>query len=199
LEAENKMMLLSPITHEDQPYDDLAVEFAYPSQWREAPNNSMQITSTQNIAINYDSEFACHFAKLSAIERNPYLCPDGAAAPERIALLWADRVLRQLEDVMLRPSRVVASGEGGVAICFVQGDSYADIECLNTGAILGVTSNKRDRPDAWEIDPGTGGIARAIERVRKFLLSSSPAKNDAKRPRRRSWLQAFAPTLPSVR
>lgn len=119
-----------------------------------------------------DEDFAPHFAKLRAIGRNPSLWPEGSDAPSDLAKFWAKVTLRQLKYDMLLPSRVVASAEGGVAICFRTGDKYADIECFNDGAILCAISNDRDKPIIWEIEPVASNLARASARIRGFLVSS---------------------------
>lgn len=94
-------------------------------------------------------------------------------APTRLAIEYAKAILEELQRIELVPDRVVESAEGGVAIYFVSGNKYSDLECLNTGEILGVTSNRKDRPVAWEVDKSPHGIARAAARIRKFLNKSA--------------------------
>jgi hypothetical protein len=130
------------------------------------------------------NEFAGHYAKLAEIETNQALWPEGAVGPTREASGWAHAALGVLQAYSLIPSRVIATVEGGVAICFVEGDKYSDIECFNTGAVLGVTSSRRGRPFVWEIKPDTGGFARAADRIRAFLRSTAAAENAAERARR---------------
>lgn len=115
-----------------------------------------------------------------AIRTDRGLWPEDAEAPHEKAIACASEILQKLEDDMVLPSRVVASAEGGVAICFMNGGSYADIECFNDGTILGVVSNEHDRPDVWEIEPNAGSIARASARIRQFLNSSPTGKNGSR-------------------
>jgi hypothetical protein len=129
--------------------------------------------------------FDRHFMKLSAITQNRDLWPEGADEPSENAAAWATAMLEQLLVDQLSPTRVVASAEGGIAICFIRGDKYADIEFLNTGKILGVISNRRDRPSAWEIEESAFGLARASLRIREFLDAPTPKENVSKRPRYR--------------
>jgi hypothetical protein len=100
------------------------------------------------------------------------LWPEGTEAPSNVAIAWAHLVLQQLQTDGLLPTRVVASAEGGVGICFIDGSKYADIECLNSGAILGVTSDKRHRPIVWEVQQDAREIARAAQRIREFIFPS---------------------------
>lgn len=124
--------------------------------------------------------FAEHALKLKELQTDSLLLPEGAEAPTDMAMEWAQLVFDQLIRAELLPTKVVASAEGGVAYCFVAGDKYADIECLNSGALLGVTTNKRDRPFVWEIDPSANGIVRACETVEQFL-SAPPSKQTDKK------------------
>jgi hypothetical protein len=128
---------------------------------------------------------AVHFEKLKAIIEDPALLPDGAESPSEAAAAWASDMLEQLARDRFPPTHVVASAEGGVAICFVHGDKYADVEFLNSGEILGVVSNRRDRPVVWEVDQNSAGLARASARVREFMHTFTPEKDDPRRPRPR--------------
>jgi hypothetical protein len=127
-----------------------------------------------------NKQFAQYFAKLDALGTDKNLLVEGTDPPSSLTLAFARAILRQLETEALEPDRVVASAEGGVAICFVHGSKYSDIECLNSGEILGVISNRRDHPFAWEVDPSAGGIAQATARIRDFI-GGTPISNDAKR------------------
>jgi hypothetical protein len=149
-----------------------------------APRDADAATSMYS-AVGSNNDFRNHFAKLEAVATDRTLWPEGAEPPSRTAVAWARAVLQQLQEDAVTPTRVVASAEGGVAICFVHGDKYSDLECLNTGEILGVTSNRRDRPVCWEIEQGSGGIAQASSRIRGFLYASAVGKNDAGRQRGR--------------
>lgn len=141
-----------------------------------APDSSAIQRGITTIAGDYtlirgDTEFGRHFAKLKTIRSDPSLWPEGAEAPKPIAFYWAAEVLEKLAEDMVRPSRVVATAEGGIAICFAKGDIYADVECFNDGTILGVVSDRRERPTIWEINPRTGDIPRAAARIRKFFAT----------------------------
>lgn len=119
--------------------------------------------------IGLDRKFADHFAKLRGIGIEKSLWPEGAEAPSAFAQMWARIALQQFRSDRFPPTRVTASAEGGIAICFVDGEKYADVEFLNAGDILGVVSNRRDRPLAWEIKHSSRSLARAAARIREFF------------------------------
>ena len=119
-----------------------------------------------------DRNFVAHDTKLKQIETDSTLWVEDAPAPSTQALGWARVVLQRLKDSDFPPTRVVASAQGGVAFCFLKGKKYADIECLNSGAILGVISNEHGRPVAWEIVPDPDSISQASIRIREFIDAS---------------------------
>jgi hypothetical protein len=129
--------------------------------------------------------FDHHFAKLLAVRNEHRLWPDGAERPSDGTIAWASAMLEQLLVDEFPPTRVVASAEGGVAICFVNGNKYADVEFLNTGEILGVVSNRRDRPIAWEVGPNSAGMSGASARIRDFIQTPTTAANDSSGARSR--------------
>jgi len=94
-----------------------------------------------------------------------------ADPPNRDAQVSAWQVISALESRALPPTRVVASSEGGVAICFVKGNRYADIECLNSGEILAVMYEATNEPHAWEISGRGGELIGAIEQIRAHFTA----------------------------
>jgi hypothetical protein len=126
-------------------------------------------TTTSYGSFVLDRLFFEHFVKLAMLRTKKELWPDESEPPSDLAIAYAQAILAELSWDRLAPSRVVASAEGGVAVCFVKGNKYSDIECLNNGSILGVTSDRRERPTVWEIDADPAAIARACSRIRKFL------------------------------
>ena len=121
--------------------------------------------------IGYGS-FTPHVAKLRKLETDSSLWPAGSEPPSPDTVAWASIILDHLADKGFAPTCVVASAEGGTAVCFVEGDRYADIESLNSGVILGVLSRKQYRPVVWEIEQNVPGIARAVDRIRGFFKES---------------------------
>ena len=116
-----------------------------------------------------ENAFFPHLAKLKQIQNDAALWVDGAPPPSLTAFDNATFIIQQLKNDELPPTRIVASAEGGIAFCFLSSKKYADIECLNDGAILGLVSDEYDRPAAWEISPDPDGIAAAAARIRQFI------------------------------
>jgi hypothetical protein len=83
----------------------------------------------------------------------------------------AKRILSLLKTMPVSPTRVVASSEGGVAICFVNEDCYADFECFNDGEILAVKYRGTDEPTVWEVTPADEPIKAAIEQIRAHFTA----------------------------
>ncbi len=146
-----------------------------------------------------NGKFASHFAKLQALEVDQALWVEGAEPPNDFALAWARLFLQQLQSDDFSPAGVLASAEGGVGIYFVDGSKYADLECLNSGAILGVISNRRDRPFAWEVEQDAGGLACASQRVREFFDTAKTTENVPKRSDSRQPVWSIRALVSSLR
>jgi hypothetical protein len=141
----------------------------FPPPYSAVVEMSDSATGKYEMAGGLDAQFTQHFDKLKTIAAGSTIRRSDIPAPGPLAYCWAAATLEQLRRIQFPPSRVVESAEGGIAICFVNGNKYSDLECLNTGEILGVTSNRKDRPVAWEINPSKSDIARATIRIRVFL------------------------------
>jgi len=156
---------------------------AMADSWR-IPWGSFFAQTNEYYATTFDKQFATHFAKLKALGTEKALWPDGAERPSRSALTWGYVALQQFLHDNFLPTRVVASAEGGVAICFVHGDKYSDVECFNSGTVLGVVTNRRNRPNAWEIQPSESHIAQAAATIQQFFLGAPTTKDGSGDPRR---------------
>ena len=132
-----------------------------------------------NAATNQyaNTGFDHHYVKLRALGKDPSLLPPGTEPPSVNAQVLASIMLQQLQADQTPPTRVVSSAEGGVAICFVNGDKYADVEFLNTGEILGVVSNRRDTPTVWQIGQSSRDFALAALWISNFLRSPASSKD----------------------
>lgn len=122
-----------------------------------------------------------HLTRLRELPSNPTLWPEDADGPSQHSIELAAIALAWFNRLRFAPSRVIASAEGGVGVCFVQGDKYADIEFLNTGEILGVTSNRHDRPTVWKVEQDVHSLAKAAIRIRQFFETSSAGKDVSRR------------------
>lgn len=128
-------------------------------------------SSTAVVRSPICDDFTQHFSKIAKLPRNPLLWPDGAEQPNQISTAWATLVLQTFKDYSLVPSRVVASADGGIAICIVHGSKYADIECLNSGEILAVNSDTKNLPMVWEVKHKSSEIALSVSRIRQFIFA----------------------------
>lgn len=61
----------------------------------------------------------------------------GADPPSETAQTLAREYLKRCEDNGVKVDRIVASAEGGIALCFLANDWQADIEVFNDGEVLG--------------------------------------------------------------
>jgi hypothetical protein len=92
----------------------------------------------------------------------------GAEAPNEASRNRAAETLTLLQDRFFLPTKIVASSEGGVAICFIKDDRYADIEFLNTGETLAVTYRGAEEPDVWSVQNGMMEIT--IDQIHRHFL-----------------------------
>jgi len=113
--------------------------------------------------------YAVHFAKLKELPTRSSLWPNDSEMPSEKSIALAARALRMFKRFGVVPSKVVASADGGVAICIMQGAKYSDIECLNSGEILAVNSDKKGAPDVWDVGSDDNSISVSISRIRSFL------------------------------
>ncbi len=93
----------------------------------------------------------------------------GAPAPNGRSIANAIRVLNLVESLNLDPTRILPSAEGGVGICFVREDRYADIECSNEGEVLGVYYIGAQMPVLLETDATDASISAALEWIRNHI------------------------------
>jgi hypothetical protein len=91
--------------------------------------------------------------------------------PSSLALSTASQILERLREVAFFPSGISASAEGGIGIYFEQDRRYADIEVLNSGKLLGVTSDRAGTIAPFEFAPSVDGYDKAIKRVREFFAA----------------------------
>jgi hypothetical protein len=95
----------------------------------------------------------------------------GAEVPNERARRAAESLITLLRSMGMPPTRVVPSSEGGVGICFVDEDRYADIECFNSGEILAVSYRGTGEPNVWEVADEDDAIKAAIEQIRAHLVA----------------------------
>lgn len=78
-------------------------------------------------------------------------------------------MLSTLADINLEPSNIDTSAEGGICISFRRGDRYGDVEFLNSGEVLAVTSLGGCDTRVWETDAGQQDLRRTVNLIRGFI------------------------------
>ncbi len=178
-------------------YSEIVTPVAKLEKW--SPGLQFVNSSAAGVSTQESGKFAIHFGKVKALELDQSLWVEGVEPPSEFALAWARAFIQQLETDDFSPTGVVSSAEGGVGIYFVDGDNYADLECLNSGAILGVIANRSDRPVAWEVEQDARGLACASVRIREFLHPSKTTEAVSEQPRYRQPFLALRALISSLR
>jgi hypothetical protein len=146
-------------------------------QWRQAarlrPVNVWQqvdaSTTEYHAASGTDGELERLSNHLDRVARDPGFW-DGAEPPNTFAVMWAKLALDELAWMEFLPARIVASADGGIGLCFTDGQRrYADIEFLNSREILAVTSDGNGQPNVWAVSGTLDGLIRALGTIRDFI------------------------------
>jgi hypothetical protein len=90
----------------------------------------------------------------------------GSDRPSNFVIEVATTILLTASNIRV-PDRVAASAQGGIGIFFYNDQKYADIECFNTGEILGTTADGDGEPEVWTINPTE--TKAALEKIGNFL------------------------------
>jgi hypothetical protein len=93
----------------------------------------------------------------------------GSEAPNQFAREIAQQFLLSAHTLRVVPDRVAPSAQGGVGICFYNGNKYGDIECLNSGEILATLTDGVGRPRVWEVKPSDA--RGALEEIVQFITA----------------------------
>jgi hypothetical protein len=108
-------------------------------------------------------------ARVSELHRLRDLQPNwdtyNAEVPSNGAIVRAENALSILEQIGYVPNRVVASAEGGVALCFTNVNSYADIEFTNSGETLAVAYKHTEEPEVWTLTDDRQAILDTAARI----------------------------------
>jgi hypothetical protein len=92
-----------------------------------------------------------------------------APAPNPIATRNALRVLSLVEGSELLNVRILPSAEGGVALCFLREDRYADLECSNDGEVFGVRYVGKEMPVLLPTDASDNSIRAALRQIQDHI------------------------------
>jgi hypothetical protein len=105
--------------------------------------------------------------KLASLPTNWDTC--GTEGPSQQAVSAAAAIAKAFINFGLVPDAITPSAEGGIAICFVRNEKYADIECFNSGDILAVRYSSHEDPRAWAIQPDAVATDATIQTFAKYL------------------------------
>lgn len=92
----------------------------------------------------------------------------GTERPSQEAISAAAQIAESFIGFGLVPDAIVPSAEGGVAVCFLRNQKYADIECLNSGEVLAVRYSSQDDPQAWAV-PANIAPDATVQTVSQYL------------------------------
>lgn len=91
-----------------------------------------------------------------------------AEPPNASTIEQARFVLQMLYRMNFEPNRIAASAEGGIAIAFYTADRYGDVEMLNSGEVLAITSIGDGNPNAWKVE-GNSQVKEALGKIRDYI------------------------------
>lgn len=91
-----------------------------------------------------------------------------ADPPSTTTIDQARTILQTLYRMNLEPNRVAASAEGGITLAFYNSERYGDIELLNSGEVLAITSSGNGNPEVWEVS-GDKQIKEALGKIRDYI------------------------------
>ena len=92
-----------------------------------------------------------------------------APAPNRQAATLAKFAIGIASAEGIIINRIVPAGEGGIALCFIHGEKYADIECLNDGETFSALSDGHEYREVVQVRATDHGLKKATQRIGKFL------------------------------
>jgi|SRR5579859_1516480 len=113
--------------------------------------------------LELDTKLKC----LTSLPTNWDSC--GSDRPSREAISSAAGIAKAFIDFGLVPDAITPSPEGGIAICFMRNQKYADIECLNSGEILAVRYSSNDDPKAWALERDAVATDATVQSFSQYL------------------------------
>jgi hypothetical protein len=132
---------------------------------------------SENLSSNVQTEIrnphqgllAAGLSKIDALlTSTPSWAGKPVPSPSESATGRAKQAYRMFASNGMIPDRIVASGEGGVALCFLRDDNLADVEFLNSGENLAsVEDRTTGATEIWEF--ATAKLKDTQARIREFL------------------------------
>jgi hypothetical protein len=93
----------------------------------------------------------------------------GGEPPSEAAISSALDIGTAFIKLGLTPDVAVPSSEGGIALCFVRNEKYADVEFFNSGSIIAVRHSPQDDPKVWSITRDNVTIESAVKIISQYL------------------------------
>ena len=91
-----------------------------------------------------------------------------AEPPNDWAVSHALQIVDAAMERRLDVTQLIPSADGGVGVCFVNGDCYSHIEASNGGELTLVMFSKQDPGHVSEI-AGKDGLTSALELIREYI------------------------------
>jgi hypothetical protein len=88
-----------------------------------------------------------------------------APIPNEQSINKCKNALGIFRKLLLKPTAVRASAEGGVGICFVSATGYAHIEFLNSGEVFGLSYSQVAEPETWPVELNETSLAQFGDRI----------------------------------
>jgi hypothetical protein len=143
----------------ERPPDEL-VETIYLRALLEAQSNSRYIALEQTFGRLTDELNALRTRLGGEDETCTEVPNEGAIASARDGLDF-------LRKSNAQPASVLPAADGGVGICFSDGDVYAHIEFTNDGEVWAMTYGGGCKPETWQLP--SGGLDEGWNRIRAHL------------------------------
>lgn|GEM_PF-5369142 len=143
------------------------IELRYRPSYREVADAAIrrcyELTEEQLITSREGSDYVRRRIALAEVDRrlqqlaamNVNWDSYGTEQPTQTAVSNAASIAKTFIEAGLIPDAITASSEGGIAICYIRDQRYADIECFNSGEVLAVRYNATQDPQAWVIHANT--------------------------------------------
>ena len=87
--------------------------------------------------------------------------------PNELSENNAKTVLEKMKELEIIPKYMEPTVEEGISISFKNEDKYADIECFNSGEILGIISDKNGE-FVWNVKDL--GLIQSILKIKEFII-----------------------------
>jgi len=145
----------------------------YPTDWSLAAAETPPAKALFSLAQQSSGQswLASAYRQLESLKG---LQPDwngyGSNPPNVVAYSQARRVLDELHRVNFEPSRIMASADDGIAICLMDKNRYADLECYNSGEVVAMTTDhSTGNHKVWQLPISEMGLREAVDRLRIFI------------------------------